>query len=188
MLLVITIIKSTVRKTGNTLVIPIFLTLIENDKYNNLTLLPYFMKVEYRNLFTHFIFTTLHRLPLVAEVHRDRIEKYITGITKNNDCHLYAIYANPEHMHFIVSRCPEVSENQLANIISKSSERFINENNLCQGNFQWQDSCSAFSVSKADVDKVCHYVLNQQEHHKKVSFMEEYELFMKFYQMPIKPK
>ena len=47
---------------------------------------------------------------------------------------------------------------------------------------------STFSASKAAVDKVCHYILNQQEHHKKISFMEEYQIFMKFYQMPIKPK
>lgn len=146
------------------------------------------MKIEYRNLFTHFVFSTLHRLPLITEVNRTRIEKYITGIIKNNDCHLYAIYANPEHMHFLVSRCPDVSEEQLANVVSNSSEHFINGNKLCMGNFKWQDSCSAFSVSKGDVDRVCHYILNQPEHHKKVSYTEEYETFMKYYQKPIKPK
>jgi len=55
------------------------------------------MKVEYNNLYTHFVFTTLHRLPLIVNQHRERIEKYITGIVKNNESHLYAIYANPEH-------------------------------------------------------------------------------------------
>ena len=60
------------------------------------------MKIEYNNLYTHFIFTTSHREPLIIEKHRERIEKYITGIVNNNDCQLYSIFANPEHVHFLV--------------------------------------------------------------------------------------
>jgi len=145
------------------------------------------MKVEYNNLYTHFVFTTLHRLPLIVEQHRERIEKYMTGIVKNIDCHLYAIYANPEHVHFLVSRSPKISEESLATLVADSSERFINENKLCQGKFKWQETCSAFSVSKGDVDKVCNYILNLPEHHKKVTFIEEYETFLKFYQKTIRP-
>ena len=146
------------------------------------------MKVEYNNLYTHFVFTTLNREQLIFEKNRERIEKYITGIVNNNDCHLYAIYANPEHIHFLVSRSPAISEEALANIIANSSERFINENKLSIVNFHWQRSCSAFSVSKADVDKVCKYILHQPEHHKKYSFTNEYEAFIKFYQKTLKYK
>jgi len=146
------------------------------------------MKVEYNNLYTHFVFTTLHREHLIFEQFRERIEKYITGIVNNNDCQLYAIYANPEHVHFLVSRSPKIDEDHLANIIANSSTKFINENKLCKGQFQWQTSCSAFSVSKGDVDKVCKYILNQKEHHRKQTFIEEYEEFLKFYQKTINPK
>ena len=76
------------------------------------------MKIEYRNLFTHFVFTVIHRLPLIEEKYRERIEKYITGIVKNNDCLLYAIYANPEHVHFLISRSPKISEESIASIIA----------------------------------------------------------------------
>ena len=146
------------------------------------------MKVEYNNLYTHFIFTTLHREPVIFEEHRERIEKYITGIINNNECQLYAIYANPEHVHFLVSRSPDLSEERLANIISNSSAKFILDNKFCKCNFQWQISCSAFSVSKTDIDKVCKYILNQPEHHKKFTFMEEYDLFIKIYQKTLKSK
>ena len=131
------------------------------------------MKIEYNNLYTHFIFTTLHRLPLILEKHRERIEKYITGIMNNNDSQLYAIYANPEHVHFLISRSSKLSEENLASIIAESSQRFINQNKLCGYQFTWQESVSAFSVSKSDVDRVCKYILNQPEHHRKVSFAEE---------------
>jgi putative transposase len=145
------------------------------------------MKIEYNNLYTHFIFTTLHRIPLISENYRERIEKYITGIVNNNDSQLYAIYANPEHVHFLVSRSPKLSEENLASIVAESSQRFINQNKLCDSQFAWQESGSAFSVSKSDVDKVCKYILNQPEHHRRVSFTEEYDEFLKFYQKTLQP-
>ena len=140
------------------------------------------MKIKYNNLYTHFVFTTFERQGLIPEKNRIRIEKYITGIVNNNSSKLYAIYANPEHVHFLVSRSASISEEKSATIVAESSERFINENKLTRGNFSWQKSASAFSVSKSDIDKVCKYILNQPEHHKKVSFAEEYELFIKHYQ------
>jgi REP element-mobilizing transposase RayT len=140
------------------------------------------MKIEYFNLFTHFIFTTLHREPLIEKKFRERIEKYITGIVNNNSSQLYAIYANPEHVHFLVSRAPDMDDESLAETIANSSWKFINENKLCKFQFQWQQTCSAFSVSKGDVDKVCKYILNQPEHHKHQTYGEEYDTFLKFYQ------
>jgi len=140
------------------------------------------MKIEYNNLYTHFIFITLNRVAIIKEMNRQRIEKYITGIVNNNDSKLYAIYANPEHVHVLLSRSPKLSEEVLATILAESSERFINENKLCVGRFAWQKSASAFSVSKSDVNKVCKYILNQPQHHQKMSFAEEYESFIKYYQ------
>ena len=146
------------------------------------------MEVLYNNLFTHFVFTTKDRIAVIEEEHRDRIEKYITGTVNNHGCKLYKIYANPEHVHFLVSRDPGMSENALADLIAGASEIFINNNNLCKGKFYWQPSCSAFSVSKGDIDKVCQYIKNQPIHHKKRTFAEEYERFMKFYQRTLLPK
>ena len=146
------------------------------------------MKIEYNNLYTHFVFTTRNRMPVISEKNRQRIEKYITGIVKNNACQLYAIYANPEHVHFLVSRSPEMDETSLVTIIADSSERFINDNKLCVGLFQWQQTCSAFSVSKGDIAKVCEYIRNQKEHHSKQSYDEEYAAFIKFYQQTINKK
>jgi putative transposase len=145
------------------------------------------LKIEYNNLYTHFIFTTLHRAPLILEKYRERIEKYMTGIINNNDSKLYAIYANPEHVHFLASRSPKLSEVNLATTVAESTQQFINQNKLCDYSFAWQDSASAFSVSKSDIDKVYKYLLNQKKHHSKVSFMEEYETFLKFYQKTIQP-
>lgn len=125
---------------------------------------------------------------MIKGENRERIEKYITGIVNNNDCKMYAIYANPEHLHFLISRSPSLSEEEIGTIVANSSAKFINENKLCVGNFAWQSSASAFSVSKSDVDSVCKYILNQPEHHKKKTFQEEYDEYMHFYQKTLKPK
>jgi putative transposase len=110
------------------------------------------MKIEYNNLYTHFVFTTFGRKHLIPEKNRIRIEKYMTGIVCNNSSKLYSIYANPEHVHLLVSRSATISEEELATIIAESSEKFIIENRLAIGQFRWQQSASAFSVSKSDID------------------------------------
>jgi REP element-mobilizing transposase RayT len=102
---------------------------------------------------TLFILTTQDRLPSIPEKNRARIEKYMTGIVNNNNSKLYSVYANPEHVHLLVSRSPKLSDEFLATIIADGSMKFINGNRLSEGEFSWQETASAFSVSKSDVDK-----------------------------------
>ena len=144
------------------------------------------MRIQYHNLYTHFIFITQTRARLILEEHRERIEKYITGIVTNNDSRLYSIYANAEHIHFLISRSPKLSEQVLSTIVADSSSKFINDNRLSPGLFSWQETASAFSISKSDVDKVCKYILNQREHHRKVTFAEEFDNFLKHYQKTLR--
>lgn len=124
------------------------------------------MKIEYNNLYSHFVLITHDRNPFIKEENRMRIEKYITGIVSNYDSKLNAIYANPEHVHFLVSRSPKISEEELLTRIADATKKFIIDNKLYKGNFSWQNSASAFSVSKYDIDKEVKYILNQPEHHK----------------------
>ncbi|MDY0342850.1 MAG: transposase [Lentimicrobium sp.] len=146
------------------------------------------MTVDYNNLYVHYVFNTSYKDKLIEEKHRVRIEKYITGIINNNKSKLYAIYANAEHLHMLISKSPQITEEALATIIGDSSAEFINKNNLCRGVFSWQQSCGAFSVSKGDIKRVCNYILNQAEHHKTKSFEDEYADFIRYYQDTIKPK
>ena len=91
-------------------------------------------------------------------------------------------------MHFPVSRSPGLSEEDPATIVAESSQRFVNEKRLCKGELIWQESAAAFSVSKSDVNRVCRYILNQREHHRKMSFTEEYDRFPHFYQKTLQLK
>jgi REP element-mobilizing transposase RayT len=146
------------------------------------------MEVRFNNLYTHFVFTVENRYPAIKEKNRKRIEKYITGIVNNHECKLYAIYANPEHVHFLVSRSPEMSEHRLAELVAEGTETFINANSLCNGRFRWQATCAAFSVSKKEVDKICKYILNQSIHHKTQSYAEEFDRMTAHYLQSLSDK
>jgi REP element-mobilizing transposase RayT len=86
------------------------------------------MKIEYNNLYIYYILITKDRYPFIKSDSRPRIERYISGIISNHDSKMYAIYANPEHLHFLVSRSPAISDETFLSRIAESSERFINEN------------------------------------------------------------
>jgi REP-associated tyrosine transposase len=143
------------------------------------------MKIEYHNLYIHFILVTQNGIPFIREKNRDRIEKYIAGVVNNCSSTLYNIYANPEYTHLPVSRSPKLSEETLVIRIADSSAKFINVNRLTQGLFAWQESASAFLFQNQRLTS-CKYILNQPEHHRKVTFAEEYEELVKYYQKTLK--
>ena len=162
----------------------ICLTLVAQEEPMTTTLLPYLKIYKSSTIPVHpFCFHNVY-ITIANSREEATIElwKFITGIVHNSKAKSYEICANMGHMHFLVSRNPSLSEQYLAAIVSKSSEMFINENKLCDFNFRWQQSASAFSVSKSDVDRVCKYILNQTEHHKKITYAKEYDLFIKHYQ------
>ena len=139
------------------------------------------MRVDFFNCYTHFVMTTADRQPVIPEEHRVRIEKYITGIVTKQESKMYSIWVNPDHAHLLVSRSPRISEEKLATIVADSSQLFINNSGFLRTHFDWQQSCAAFSVSKSDVPQVCRYILNQAEHHRKMTFTQEYEEMLNYY-------
>ncbi len=96
-------------------------------------------------------------------------------------------YMQIQSMLIFCGRSSKLTEETLASIVAESSQQFINQNKLCDKPFESEKSASAFSVSKSDIDKVCKSILNQPEHHRKVTFAEEDEEFIKFYQKTPKP-
>lgn len=93
------------------------------------------MKIDYNNLYIHYILITKDRIQFIKSEHRQRIESYISGIIANHNSKMYAIYANPEHLHFLVSRSPAISDEAFISRIAESSEKFIHDNSLCSGQF-----------------------------------------------------
>lgn len=115
------------------------------------------------------------------KAYREELHRFIAGIVKNRGQKLFAVFAMPDHIHMLVSISPTILISELVRDIKAGSSKFINEKGWTHGKFNWQEGYGAFSYSKSHVDSVVKYILNQEEHHKRKTFKEEYlELLQKF--------
>ncbi len=91
---------------------------------------------------------------------------------------MLSIFAMPDHTHLLVGLKPNIAISDLVRDIKAGSAKFINDNHWMNGKFNWQEGFGAFSYSKSQIDNVIKYILNQEEHHKKQTFKEEYLDFL----------
>jgi len=135
----------------------------------------------YSRAYFHLIFAVQNRRALIKREWRSELEKYITSIIQNHGHKLLAIGGMPDHMHIFIGynlnqKIPDLVEN-----IKTSSNLWLKEKKLADDKFSWQVGYGAFTYSHSHIDTVCKYVLNQEAHHKKRSFKEEYlKLLEKF--------
>ena len=135
----------------------------------------------YTQIYIHLIFATKMRYRTVNENFKESLQKYITGIINNKSQKLYAVNFHENHIHIFFSYTPNISLSELVKEVKKMSTNYINENKFLTGKFYWQEGYAAFSYSKSQIENVIKYVKNQQIHHKKKSFREEYiEMLKKF--------
>ena len=141
----------------------------------------------YTQIYLQIIFATKGRDIKISSNVRDEIEKYICGIFNNKKQKVLAIYANADHLHIFFSyKNLQITIPELVKTTKIESSNFINDNRLCLGKFNWQEGYGAFSYSKSQKDKVVNYVLNQEEHHNKKSFKEEYLALLKAFEIEFK--
>jgi REP element-mobilizing transposase RayT len=140
----------------------------------------------YSQLLIQVVFAVKGRQNLILEKNRIPIEKYICGIISNKNSKPLAIYCNPDHCHVLVGIDPSISVSKLTGEFKANSSKWINDQRMIPGNFKWQDGFGAFSYSKSQLDTVVKYILNQAEHHKKVSFQKEYLEFLKKFEIDYK--
>ncbi|WP_374458828.1 IS200/IS605 family transposase [Chryseobacterium taeanense] len=135
----------------------------------------------YTQIYIQIVFAVKGRQNLISKQNREELHKFITGIVTNRNQKLFAVFAMPDHVHILVSIGPTVLISDLVRDIKAASSKFINEKGWMRGKFNWQEGYGAFSYSKSSVDSVIKYILNQEEHHKKKTFKEEYlALLQKF--------
>jgi len=138
-------------------------------------------------LATHLVFSTKNREPFLKNPDLQiEVEKYISTILKNNDSPVIAIKVMPDHIHvlFLLSRTHSVSE--LVQTIKRDSSKWIKTKSAINPfleKFHWQSGYSIFAVSKSVQGKVIAYIQNQEEHHKSVSFNDEYLSLLKKHEL-----
>jgi REP element-mobilizing transposase RayT len=133
----------------------------------------------YSQIFYHVIFAVRNRESLITDEIKDDLYKYISGIIDNQKQKLFIINGMPDHIHLLLNCKPNMNLSDNVREIKEHSTKFINGKNLHRGKFYWQEGFGAFTVSKKDVLMIVNYIKNQEEHHKKNSFKEEYILFLR---------
>jgi putative transposase len=125
-------------------------------------------------IYYHIVFSTKERVPVLKADRREDLFRYIWGITKNYECHLYRINGTEDHVHILTSLHPSVSLADLVKNVKASSSLWIKENSVFRSFAHWQDGYGAFTHSNREVDALIEYIKGQVEHHRRASFAEEY--------------
>jgi REP element-mobilizing transposase RayT len=133
----------------------------------------------YTQIHIQAVFAVQHRLCVIQNSWKDELFKYMTGIIQNHDHKLLVINGMPDHLHVFFGMRPTQSLSDLMQDIKGDSSRWINAQGFVRGRFSWQEGYGAFSYSKSSVDNVINYIKNQEKHHLKKSFLEEYTEFLK---------
>jgi REP element-mobilizing transposase RayT len=142
----------------------------------------------YTQIYIHIIFAVKGRSNLISSSWKNELYKYITGIITNEAQKLIAINGMPDHIHLLVGLKPTIALSNLVRDIKANSSRFVNEKSWIKGKFEWQHGFGAFSYSHSQLDIVINYINNQDEHHKKKTFKEEYISFLQHFHIEFKPE
>jgi putative transposase len=135
----------------------------------------------YSQIYIQIVFTVKGRQCLIPSNKREELQKYITGIIENREQKLLSIYCMPDHTHLLVGLKPDIKLSDLVRDIKAGSSKFINDKNWIKEKFNWQEGFGAFSYSRSQISDVINYISNQEIHHKKKSFKEEYIAFLKMF-------
>lgn len=137
----------------------------------------------YTQIHVQFVFAVKYRNGLIQSSFKAELYQYISGILKPHNHKLLAINGMPDHIHIFIGMRPTQSISDLMQDIKGNSSKWINEKNFLKAKFEWQEGYGAFSYSKSRVNNVIDYIKNQEEHHKKESFIEEYLRFLKAFEI-----
>ena len=143
----------------------------------------FFMPNTYTQIHIQFVFAVKYRLALIDNSWKDELHQYITGIIQNKSHKMLQVNSMPDHLHMLLGFRPDENMSQLVQIVKSESTKWINDNHLCREKFSWQEGFGAFSYSKSHVPNVIRYIQNQEAHHHKQTFREEYISFLKLFEV-----
>jgi REP element-mobilizing transposase RayT len=136
----------------------------------------------YTKCWLHLIWNTLEKERTLTDKEvRKRISKHLYENSSAKKIYMKVNYVNPEHVHALIDLPTNYSIEEVLNLFKGESSHWINENKFLKGKFSWGRGYATFSISESNLDKVEKYIINQEEHHKKKSFAEEYNAFIKAY-------
>ncbi|MCP4407437.1 MAG: IS200/IS605 family transposase [Gammaproteobacteria bacterium] len=136
-------------------------------------------------IWLHIIFSTKNREPLLTDKEvRKQVHAYLAGICKQMSSSALIIGGIADHVHILCNQSKNVALKDLIQKVKQGSSKWVKRQWPSLNYFYWQQGYGAFSVCPPHVDKVRDYIANQEEHHRKVGFQDEFRSFLERYQVP----
>lgn len=132
----------------------------------------------YTQIHIQTIWAVQNRDCLIAKEWKEELHSYITGIVQNKGHKVLRINSMPDHVHLFFGMRPKEALSDLMKIVKQESTNWIKEQGFLKTQFSWQEGYGGFSYAKSQIPKVIRYIENQEEHHKKKTFIEEYVEFL----------
>lgn len=142
----------------------------------------------FTQIYLQLVFSPKHRDRLLIKKFRPRIFEYLSGIAANLGHKTIIINGVSDHVHLFLGFNPKISVSETVKELKRSSGIFINEQRFFSGRFEWQEGYGSFSYGRSQIEKVYEYIKNQEKHHKKRSFREEYLDFLRKYEIEFEEK
>ena len=135
----------------------------------------------YSRCWLHIVWSTLDREPMLTRPAAVKASRFMTQYALEKSIHLKINYFNAEHVHALIDLPTSKSIEEVVKLLKGSSSHWINQNRLLRGRFSWGRGYGAFSVSHSHVEQVAAYIARQEEHHRKKTFAQEFEIFVEKY-------
>ena len=142
----------------------------------------------FSQIYLQFVFAVQHRQCVIPSAHKEEIHKYMTALVQNRKSKMLAINSMPDHIHIFVGFKPNVLISDFVKEIKVESNNFINNKDWIKGKFSWQEGYGVFSYSHSQIGSVIRYVQNQEKHHQKKTFRQEYLEFLEKFDVPFDEK
>ncbi|MEP7266857.1 MAG: IS200/IS605 family transposase [Saprospiraceae bacterium] len=133
----------------------------------------------YHSILIHVVFAVKYRQSLIDKTWKSQLLGVIGTLVNEANCKTFIINGVEDHIHCLIGLRPSVAISELMKSVKAKSSKYINDHGLTKNRFEWQEGYGVFSYSYSDLDKVYKYIVNQEEHHKKFSFQNEYQVFLK---------
>ena len=124
----------------------------------------------------HVVFSTKERRKLITKEFQPKLWSYVAGIGRNNDFLVLANGGMEDHAHLLIQLPATLTLAKAVQLLKGSSSKWANEHGR---EFSWQEGYGAFGVSKSNINAVTKYITNQEKHHRKITFEEEFIAFLK---------
>ena len=143
------------------------------------------MSHSYAQNHIHLVFSTKNRLKLISKELQPRLWAYVAGICKNKDMLAFAVGGIDDHIHVLFRLPPTITLVRAVTLIKSNSSKWIRKKGI---KFSWQEGYGAFSVSSSNISRVIRYIDNQEVHHRKFTFEQEFIAMLKKHGIPYDPE